>query len=305
MTLVQLKVFVLVARLGTVRAAAAALGVSEPAVSQALAALRQHLGDPLIVRGAGAMELTAAGQRVVGIASQMVNLATEAEDAVRRSHGAPDLLRVVTTATLAHAVAPALLQTFTSRQANVEVTLGTATAQEMGALVAERLADVALGPLLGDGLDSEPVMRHRLVAVGPPIRSGPRAWLVDPTVSDPQSDTARVLAQMRVPAERIRVFPHQAAACAAAAADDGVALVVEHLVSAELSAGTLSVVPVAGLPAERLWYVTTLPASRRTAIATRFRRFLATPDAMQAMRRADGGVPVSRFRPPVYVTIWN
>ena len=28
------------------------------------------------------------------------------------------------------------------------------------------------------------------------------------------------------------------------------------------------------------------------------------PDAMHVMHRADGSVPVSRFRPPVYVTIW-
>src|SRR5215469_13834553 len=47
MTLTQLNAFVLVARLGSVTAAANALGVSEPAVSQALAALRQHLGDQL------------------------------------------------------------------------------------------------------------------------------------------------------------------------------------------------------------------------------------------------------------------
>ena len=64
-TLAQLKVFVLVSRLGSVRAAAAALGVSEPAVSQALAALRQHLDDPLIARSGTGMELTPAGRRVV------------------------------------------------------------------------------------------------------------------------------------------------------------------------------------------------------------------------------------------------
>jgi hypothetical protein len=40
-------------------------------------------------------------------------------------------------------------------------------------------------------------------------------------------------------------------------------------------------------------------------MATRLRRFLDTPDAMQAMHRADGSVPVSRFRPPVYVTLWS
>ena len=50
MTLTQLEAFVLVARLGSVKAAARLLGVSEPAVSGALAALRQHLGDPLVER---------------------------------------------------------------------------------------------------------------------------------------------------------------------------------------------------------------------------------------------------------------
>ena len=49
-TLTQLKVFVLVARLGSLRQAATALGVSEPAVSQALTALRQSLGDQLLTR---------------------------------------------------------------------------------------------------------------------------------------------------------------------------------------------------------------------------------------------------------------
>ena len=61
MTLTQLNAFVLVARLGSVTAAANALGVSEPAVSQALSALRQHLGDQLVTRGPAGMTLTAGG----------------------------------------------------------------------------------------------------------------------------------------------------------------------------------------------------------------------------------------------------
>src|SRR5437660_1568697 len=50
MTLAQLQSFVLVARLGSVKAAAAELGVTEPAVSVAVAALRKELGDELFVR---------------------------------------------------------------------------------------------------------------------------------------------------------------------------------------------------------------------------------------------------------------
>src|SRR5207247_383293 len=97
---------------GSLRAAANALGVSEPAVSQALSALRQSLGDPLVERSGTTLELTPAGQRVVGLASQMVNLAVAAEEAVRVANGRPDLLRVVAPASLSDAIAPALLQSF-------------------------------------------------------------------------------------------------------------------------------------------------------------------------------------------------
>ena len=96
MTLNQLTAFVLVARLGSVKAAATTLDVSEPAVSQALAALRKHFDDQLIVRGENGMELTDGGQRLVTIAAQIVGLGVEAESAVRSASGAPDRLRLVT-----------------------------------------------------------------------------------------------------------------------------------------------------------------------------------------------------------------
>jgi LysR family transcriptional regulator, low CO2-responsive transcriptional regulator len=54
-----------------------------------------------------------------------------------------------------------------------------------------------------------------------------------------------------------------------------------------------------------LWHVNALGADRRSPMATRLWRFLDTPHAMQAMHRADGSLPVSRFRPPVYVTLWS
>src|SRR5258708_39629735 len=81
MTLTQLNAFVLVARLGSVTAAANALGVSEPAVSQALAALRGHLGGQLVSRGPAGMTPTAGGSRLPSTASQIVLLGAEAHAA--------------------------------------------------------------------------------------------------------------------------------------------------------------------------------------------------------------------------------
>ncbi len=244
-TLAQLKVFVLVSRLGSVRAAAAALGVSEPAVSQALAALRQHLDDPLITRSGTGMELTPAGRRVVAIASQMVNLAVDAEVAVRQSNGAAELLRVVTTSTLAQSIVPALLQAFTARAGGIEVSLGVATTEEMAALVEERLADVAVGPRL-PGIDAEAVMRYRMTLVGhPDLRSMGVDWpgcggssiRREPTRSPMLAHFWR---KYRVPESQIMVFANEKAAWSAAAAGGGVAPAIDHMVAAEVDRGVLA-----------------------------------------------------------------
>ena len=133
MTLTQLNAFVLVARLGSVRAAAAALGVSESAVSQALTALRQDLGDQLITRSQAGMTLTPGGTRLLGTASQIVVLGAEAHAAVRAAQGAPEQLRVVATSTFAEFVAGPLMEAFRRRFAGaVEITTGVAAAGELG-----------------------------------------------------------------------------------------------------------------------------------------------------------------------------
>src|SRR6266567_4781610 len=270
MTLTQLNAFVLVARLGSVTAAANALGVSEPAVSQALSALRLHLGDQLVSRGPGGMTLTAGGSRLLSAASQIVVLGAEAHAAVRAAQGAPQQLRVVATSTIAEFVVSPLMEAFTRRFAgSVEVSAGVAASNEMAVLVANRLADIAIGPAVTHDpalpVVSEPIFRYRLVLVTAGesrLKGSARQWrwLVGPSGTDPGSDIGQLLAALRIPDDKIGVFPNQTAAWAAAADGAGVAPAAEHLV---------------------------------------------TPEAMHLMRAPAAGVPPSRFRPPVYVTIWS
>ena len=315
-TLTQLEAFVLVARLGSVRAAARALGVTDAAVSGALGALRRHLDDPLVVRTSDGMELTRGGQRLLPIASQMVDLATEARAATGGGKEGPEVLRVVATSTVAEYVARPLLTAFTTRNAQLEATLGVATATEMAGLLGERLADIGLGPRLPT-LESRPMMRYRLVVVAGrrhrlaraahvnPAALAGQDWLVDPGGADRASEVGALLCRLRVPDARIRVFPSLAAAWSAAADGHGVAPGVAHLVAHEVVRGRLAVLPVDGTPVDLLWHVTSLGADRRSAVATKLRRFLETTEAMHAIHRADGSMPVSRFRPPVHVTLWS
>jgi DNA-binding transcriptional LysR family regulator len=181
----------------------------------------------------------------------------------------------------------------------------------MPVLIANRLADMALGPVAADpGLVSEPVFRYAMVAVASPgakLRGGPRSWpwLVDPSGIDPGSDSSLLLRRLGVPDPQIRVFPNQTAAWAAAADGDGVAPGIAHLVSQQMRRGALRLVETAATPMEATWYATTLPRDTRPGVAGSLRRFLGTPEAMRLMREPRGGVPPSRFRPPVYVTIWS
>jgi DNA-binding transcriptional LysR family regulator len=315
MTLTQLNAFVLVARLGSVTAAANALGVSESAVSQALSALRLHLGDQLVTRGPVGMTLTAGGSRLLATASQIVVLGAEAHAAVRAAQGAPEQLRVVSTSTIAEFVISPLTEAFTKRFAgSVEVSAGVAASSEMSVLVANRLADVAIGSTVPNdaalGLVTEPIFRYRLVVVTagqPKLRGNPRQWLwyVDPSGADPGSETGQMLSHLGIPEDQIRVFPNQTAAWAAAADGTGAAPAVEHLVSHQLRRGELSLVDLPGCRMDACWHVTLLERQHQSPAASSLRRYLTTPEAMHLMRSPAGGVPPSRFRPPVYVTIWS
>jgi LysR family transcriptional regulator, low CO2-responsive transcriptional regulator len=313
MTLSQLNAFCLVARLGSVRAAAKALGVSEPAVSQALATLRQSLGDQLLVRADNTMTLTPGGNRLLPLASQMVAMGAEAEAAVRAAQGHPEQVRVAAAPDLAEFVMTPLLDHFARRTSrSVEISSGVSTGTEMGVLVTNRLVDVALGPHLnGDAaLDCQPVFRCHLEVLAAPdlrLRGAPAnwCWLVDPAGSDRASEVTALLRRLCVPESHVRVFPNQTAAWAAAAAGEGVAPAIRHLAATRVSRGELRVVDVPGTPLGVTWYVTTLQPERRLPATNTLRRFLGTPEAMHLLRSPGSGVPPARFRPPVYVTIWS
>jgi DNA-binding transcriptional LysR family regulator len=315
MTLGQLNAFVLVARLGSVTDAAKALGVSEPAVSQALAALRQHHHDRLLIKKAGGMTLTPGGGRLLPIASQLVALGAEADAAVRQANGVAARLQVAVTSEIAEFVANPLLEAFRKRSGNlVDASAGLAMTAEMPVLVANRLADAALGPEMpgtaDQDLDSVPVFRCSLVVVGAPRRlyQGSPAhwpWLVDPAGAEPGSDTGKLLRELGVPDTGIRIFPNQTAAWSAAAGGNGVSVALEHLVAPQLRRDELVVVPTPATPRAARWYLTTMAADRRSEAVDTLRHFLSTPGAMHVMRAPGSGVPPSRFRPPVYVTIWS
>src|SRR3954449_12532838 len=163
MTLAQLQSFVLVARHGSVKAAAAELEVTEPAVSVAVSALRKELGDDLFVRSGRGIALTEGGRRLAALATEILGLAEQARRSV--SSGETQRIQVVATSLVAEHIAP-LIELFTAREEGLEVAVEAAPGAGFAEALEHRRADIALGPDPGvERIASAPFLRCRLILV--------------------------------------------------------------------------------------------------------------------------------------------
>jgi DNA-binding transcriptional LysR family regulator len=308
MTFAQLQSFAVVAQLGSVQAAARALGVSEPSVSGAIAALRRDLGDELYVRAAGGIRLTPGGRRLAAAAEEILGLVEQARRGVGEARDEVTTLPVALTADVAEFGATALLDAFGRRNASLRVRMQVLPGASLVGLLATRRADVALGPQ-PRGIDAVPFLRYDLVVLaadGHPLAArrdmpvsalGGERWLAGPAGADPATATGAFLAHEGIVGGGVRTFESDADARAAAAAGGGVVLTVAH---AGVRDGLVEL-DVHGMPLRRLWYASTLGTDRRTPAAWALRRFVTTPEATQAML-ARG---LERFRPVVHVELWS
>lgn len=291
MTFAQLRAFATVARLGSVTEAARALGVTEPAVSAQVGALRRDVHDALFVRAGSGIRLTPGGERLAAAAADILGRADRARREVLEAER--PLLRLAVTASVAEVVSAPLLDAFTRRRPALEVAQEVAAPGAFAALLEDRRADVVLGPRVSPA--SVPFLRCRLVVVSAPGRRR-SPWLCGPDGEE------RVHRHVRGVPE-VRVFPSEAAAVEAASEGQGAMLAIAHTVVEPLRRGTLVRLDLP--PAEEIWFATALDAERRSPAATSLLAFITTAPATQAMIARPGGVPAGRFRAPVYVTIWS
>ena len=320
MTLAQLQSFVLVARHGSVKAAAAELEVTEPAVSVAVSALRKELGDDLFVRSGRGIALTAGGRRLAALASEILGLAEQARRSVPDGPGQVRRVQVVTTDVVGEHIGP-LIDAFGARDENLEIALEAAPGASFADLLEHRRADIALGP--HPGLDraatiaSVPFLRCRLVVVAAPTHPlagrrgiapselGGQRWLVGPPDVDPSLGVGNYWERNGLAPRDIGTYASHAAAIAAAAAGDGVVLTLSHSVLAEMRGRTLVALDVRGTPITELWHASTLGLDRALPIALTLQRFATTPEATQAMSAGRVGTMSTRARPAVHVTLWR
>src|ERR1700739_1262198 len=106
MTPAQLRAYSAVVRLGSVRAAAAELGVSDAGISMHVAALRKELDDQLFTRTGAGLAFTPGGLRLASRAVEILGLQQRTILEVRQAGAGRRLLRVAASSLFAEHAAP-------------------------------------------------------------------------------------------------------------------------------------------------------------------------------------------------------
>jgi DNA-binding transcriptional LysR family regulator len=124
MDLKQLRTFVTVAELGTVSRAAERLHIAQPALSRQIRALEDGLGVALFDRLAGRLQLSSAGERLLGESRGLLNYARDLDERARLFQR-PDagVLKVAASPHFIEGVFPQFLRTFAKSYPEVQVRL--------------------------------------------------------------------------------------------------------------------------------------------------------------------------------------
>jgi LysR family transcriptional regulator, cyn operon transcriptional activator len=155
-TLQQLAFFIAAAEHGSFTAAADALHLARPSVSEQIANLESELGVSLFIRAGRRLQLTDAGLLLRPEAERTLAAASEAADVVRRARelrGGTASLGTFSTAH--HLLLPALVEAFARRHPRVAIrVVGENSVQIADAVRAGRLeAGLVALPINDDGLE--------------------------------------------------------------------------------------------------------------------------------------------------------
>ena len=261
MELAQLEAFVAISRLGSFRAAAQALHLSQPAVTARIRGLEAVAGQRLLERRRGRVGPTLAGRALLPHAQQALEAIAEGRQAVSGAAGAAGTVRLAVSVTAGAYLLPGLLAGLWEQHPRLEVDVRVCPAAEVAARVLDGDAQVGLtrpapeqGGLVALRLADDPV---RLV-VPPDHPFARRTSVSGAEVAAEQrlivSSDKRYWDDLRAQFARVGVPIHPALDAGLVevskqlvTAGVGVAFLPELMVRAELASGRLVAVPVEGM----------------------------------------------------------
>lgn len=251
----QLEVFVQTAQLGSLRAAADRIHLTQPAASMALAELERLLGAPLFDRARGRLHLNAHGRELLPRAQELLERHAEFGQLARGEGGAlSGELRIGTSNTVGNYRVGELLGGFVRAHPQVAIRLHVANTDSIAALLLDHALDIGCV----EGVIAHPQLRmkpwrvdHLRVCAAPdhPLArkralkaadfAGVR-WILRETGSATRAMTERALAKLP-PGELALELDQTEAIKQAVAAGLGIACLPEVALSDALAAGRLKI----------------------------------------------------------------
>ncbi len=152
--------------------AAAAVSVSQPALSVQIRDMETALGQPLVERRARDVVLTPFGRLMLGHAAEVNTAMRNLEEAARWHGGLSGLLRIGLIPTLAPYLLPGALEALRSGDISMDVQVQEAKTDRLTAdLLAGRLDAVVMAlPLTAEGLMAQPLFEDRFLLAGSAAR---------------------------------------------------------------------------------------------------------------------------------------
>ncbi len=171
MNISHLKILMAVVEQGSFSAAALQLGLSQSAVSRAIASLEENLGVSLLARGRFGAYPTQVGERILTHAQTIVSAQTLIEaEANREKNLYGGRVRIASFRSVATHVLPPLIAQFCQRFPSVEVSLIEADPNAVEQALREHRVDIGLMPLPrnSDDFETWEILNDEFVVLLPP-----------------------------------------------------------------------------------------------------------------------------------------
>jgi DNA-binding transcriptional LysR family regulator len=277
-----------IARSGSFGRAADTLGVSQPALSASISRLEDVLGMRLMERGRHGTHLNPAGAALARHAESLEFLLKNARaEALAAANGIAGPLSISGTPLATNSIIPAIVARLAEEAAPIAIRVTEGVNDELAQMLERHEIDFAIGPLtLGARparIEEVPLFRARSVVV---VRRGHRLaeadalslhelgselWVLPPQGKFREHVDALFAAiGMPLPASTIQVSPFGVLK-EMLRLTDGVTVLSDQIVRAELAAGSLVAIPLVEPAAIRSFGLQFLRDRPMNALAARFR----------------------------------
>jgi DNA-binding transcriptional LysR family regulator len=295
----ELRIFVAAAEEENFSAAARKLHLSQPAISFQIQGLEQRLNVQLFRRSGKRVMLTEAGQNLLPLAREMVNLSTRIEETMCAEQGIVKGHVVIGCSTSpGKYVLPHLIGAFRQKYPDAHFSVQVLTRQQVEEqLLTKQLHIGVLGlPAKSKDLECFPFFTDDLVLIVPaqhpwaargvihPKELHQADWIVREASAATHQTVVTILNESGIRADNLRVTMELGsveAIQAAVEAGHGVSFVSRVAIQHGLALGRIKVVRVKGLHLQRQIYLARNKLRTCACAQLKFREFVESPEGQQ------------------------